>query len=40
MCTVKFEFDSDPTFIADYYCKDCQCGAMVTFSAFPNMISR
>ncbi len=31
---VKFEFDRDPTFIADCYCKDCQKssgGAMATF---------
>jgi len=30
----KFEFDTDPAFIADRYCKDCQKssgGAMITF---------
>lgn len=35
---VKFEFDSDPTFIADCYCKDCQKssgGAMATFFGVP-----
>jgi hypothetical protein len=35
---VKFEFDSDPTFIADCYCKDCQKssgGAMATFFGIP-----
>jgi hypothetical protein len=35
---VKFEFDTDPTFIADCYCKDCQKasgGAFATFFAVP-----
>ena len=35
---VRFEFDSDPTFIADCYCKDCQKssgGAMATFFGIP-----
>ena len=35
---VKFAFDSDPTFIADCYCKDCQKssgGAMATFFGVP-----
>ena len=35
---VKFEFDTDPTFIADCYCKDCQKasgGAMATFFGVP-----
>jgi hypothetical protein len=35
---VRFEFDTDPTFIADCYCKDCQKasgGAMATFFAIP-----
>ncbi|WP_199272370.1 GFA family protein [Paraburkholderia acidisoli] len=35
---VKFEFETDPTFIADCYCKDCQKaggGAMATFFAIP-----
>ena len=35
---VKFEFNTDPTFIADCYCKDCQKaggGAMATFFAIP-----
>jgi hypothetical protein len=36
---IKFEFDTDPTFIADCYCKDCQKssgGAMATFFGVPN----
>jgi hypothetical protein len=36
---VKFEFDTDPTFIADCYCKDCQKSsgsAMATFFGVPN----
>jgi len=35
---VKFEFDTDPTFIADCYCKDCQKssgGVMATFFGVP-----
>jgi hypothetical protein len=35
---VKFEFNTDPTFIADCYCKDCQKsggGAMATFFGIP-----
>src|SRR5215475_11135554 len=35
---IEFEFDSDPTFIADCYCKDCQKasgGAMATFFGVP-----
>ena len=35
---VKFAFDSDPAFIADCYCKDCQKssgGAMATFFGVP-----
>lgn len=35
---IKFEFDADPTFVADCYCKDCQKssgGAMATFFAIP-----
>ncbi|MDQ7980932.1 GFA family protein [Paraburkholderia sp. SARCC-3016] len=35
---IRFEFDSDPTFIADCYCKDCQKsggGAMATFFGVP-----
>jgi len=35
---VRFEFDTDPTFIADCYCRDCQKasgGAMATFFAIP-----
>jgi hypothetical protein len=35
---VKFGFDSDPTFIVDCYCKDCQKasgGAMATFFGVP-----
>lgn len=35
---VKFEFDTDPTFIVDCYCKDCQKasgGAMATFFGVP-----
>jgi hypothetical protein len=35
---VKFEFNADPTFIADCYCKDCQKasgGAMATFFGIP-----
>jgi hypothetical protein len=35
---IKFAFDSDPTFIADCYCKDCQKssgGAMATFFGVP-----
>jgi len=35
---IKFEFDTDPTFIADCYCKDCQKasgGLMATFFGVP-----
>jgi hypothetical protein len=35
---IKFAFDTDPTFIADCYCKDCQNasgGAMATFFGVP-----
>jgi hypothetical protein len=35
---IKFGFDTDPTFIADCYCKDCQKssgGAMATFFGVP-----
>jgi len=35
---IKFEFDADPSFIADCYCKDCQKssgGAMATFFGVP-----
>jgi len=35
---IRFEFESDPTFIADCYCKDCQKssgGAMATFFGVP-----
>nr|WP_284732121.1 GFA family protein [Sphingobium nicotianae] len=35
---VKFAFDTDPTFIADCYCKDCQKasgGVMATFFGVP-----
>jgi hypothetical protein len=35
---IKFEFDKDPTFIADCYCKDCQKasgGAFATFFGVP-----
>jgi len=36
--SVTFAFDTDPTFIADCYCRDCQkaCGgAMATFFGVP-----
>ncbi len=35
---VKFAFNTDPTFVADCYCKDCQKasgGAMATFFGVP-----
>jgi len=35
---IKFAFNTDPTFIADCYCKDCQKasgGAMATFFGVP-----
>lgn len=35
---VRFEFDSDPTFVADCYCRDCQKasgGTMATFFGIP-----
>ena len=35
---VKFEFDTDPSFIADCYCKDCRKasgGAFATFFGVP-----
>lgn len=35
---IKFEFDADPSFIADCYCKDCRRssgGAMATFFGVP-----
>jgi hypothetical protein len=35
---VRFEFDTDPTFIADCYCLDCQKasgGVMATFFGIP-----
>lgn len=35
---VKFGFDTDPTFVADCYCRDCQRasgGAMATFFGVP-----
>jgi hypothetical protein len=35
---VKFAFDTDPTFVADCYCKDCQKasgGAFATFFGVP-----
>jgi hypothetical protein len=41
---VKFEFDTDPTFIADCYCKDCQKAsgsAMATFCvAYKKVVSK
>jgi hypothetical protein len=35
---IKFEFETDPTFVADCYCKDCQKasgGAMATWFGVP-----
>lgn len=35
---IRFEFDTDPTFVADCHCKDCQKssgGAMATWFAVP-----
>jgi hypothetical protein len=35
---IRFEFDTDPSFVADCYCKDCQKasgGTMATFFAVP-----
>lgn len=37
--TTSFEFDTDPSFSADRYCKDCQKasgGAMATFLGVPS----